>query len=234
MVIFDILTTQRNTRPIYTVDMFEEYFDLMGIDYGFYYSIPYGYYNQLVSNQVEEFPQTNLEFAKNLTSSQIATWDLTLQKNKLETVKRHLFNASIYMKSNKRELAQEQVNLATTMAYGLNSQTSKEISDIRQSIESIQPRTFFELGKSAETPEYVLEQTDELLNRGLVGRALLIARGAVTLDYKNIPSRLKYASLLERVQASESAVIEYQNVLQLDPENEEAKQRIDYQESLGE
>lgn len=233
MVMYDIITWNRQDRPIYSIDMFDDYFSLFGIDFGFLFYVPKGYYNQLTNQIPEELPETNLEISHQLLGYQIPRWDRALEKAKFDLIKRHMFNTSIYLKTGLRQRGVGEVNIATSLGYDLDPEIAREIATLRGSVESIQPNEFFDLGLEAETVSFILEQVDELEENRRYNRALMVARGAMTLDPSSVEARLRYASLLEINLASESAVVEYNNVLQLDPENELAQERLEYQRELG-
>ena len=67
---------------------------------------------------------------------------------------------------------------------------------------------------------------DELVDLGLVGRALIVARGAVTVDPTSVKARLAWADMLIMANQEQRAVEEYKNVLLLDPDNQEARGRL--------
>lgn len=233
MVMYDIITWNRELRPIYSVDMFDQYFSLFGIDYGFLFYVPLGYYGQLTNQIPPTLPETNLEITDTLLGTDVPAWDKALEEAKLDIIKRHLFNTSIYLKSGLRSRGVNEVNLATTLGYDLDPQAAKEIADLRASIESILPTQFYQLDQDSQQVSYILEQVDELEENRRYNRATYVAQGAVTLDPRHVEARLRWANLLEIVEASQSAVIEYENVLKLDPENETATERLDYQQALG-
>lgn len=230
--IYDIVTWNRVDRPIYSVDMFEDYFDLFGIDYGFLSYIPYGYYSEITNSIPPKYPNIDMPLSEQVLDSRIDSWDMTLQKQKFDMVKRHLFNTSIYMKSGLRDSAVNEVNKATTMGYGLNTQLAEQIAFMRGKLESLPPNSYYELGFEADSVDKILGEVDSLIDSGAVRKATKIAHGAVTSDPRNILARLKYAQLLEVIEASDQAKIEYNNVLKLDDTNETAISRLEYQENL--
>lgn len=231
-VLYDIITWNKDERPIYTVDMFEEYYSLLGIDLGFMNYIPHGYYSQLDSAIPSQLPTVDNTISQRLLSSPIAVWDIPLHKNRIEMIRRHLFNASVYMKTGMRDKAYEETNLATSLAYSLDQTTAKEVAASRGGVEGILPNEFYDLGSQVKSIDFVLGEVDKLIESGVLTRATKIALGAITIEPKNVDARLKYAGLLEEIGASDSAVMEYKNVLSLDGGNDQALQRLEYQENL--
>lgn len=231
-VMYDIITWNKELMPVYSIDMFENYFELLGINYGFLNYIPLGYYSQLTDNLPDSYPDSDLSLSQKLLEKPIPAWDFALQKAQFEMAKRHMFNTSIYMKSGLRNTAVNEVNIGTTLGYGLNDQMAKQFSELRAGLESIIPSDFFQLGFEAASVDFVQEEVEKLIESGLYLKALEISRGAVTIDPSHIDARLKYAELLEINQASDTAVIEYNNVLVLDPDNQTALERLEYQTQL--
>lgn len=233
MVMWDIVTWNRADRPIYSVDMFDNYFSLFGIDYGFLFYVPRGYFGQLTNQIPEQLPETDLQLSTALVGNKIPSWDKALEQAKIDMIRRHMFNTSIYLKSGLRQRGVGEVNIATSLGYDLDPRSAQEIATMRAAVETILPNRFYVLGSQAETVDFILEQAEELVQAGRPLRATQVVQGAVTLDPRNINARLKWAGLLESTLASQSAVLEYNHVLKLDPGNQEALDRLEYQRQLG-
>jgi len=231
-VMYDIITWNIDLRPVYSVDMFEDYFNLFGIDSGFLSYIPYGYYSQVSNSIPDKYPEFDMSLSEKFLDVNVDAWDLALLKEKFAMAKRHLFNTSIYMKSGLRNTAVDEVNIATSLGYDLNNQLSEQIAFLRSKLESLPPSEYYELGYEADSVSELLEDVDTLVENQRINKALQISKGAVTSDPRSIQARLKYAQLLEMAEASSQAIVEYNNVLSLDEENETALSRLEYQNNL--
>ena len=72
----------------------------------------------------------------------------------------------------------------------------------------------------------ILSYLPEYLKRNQYKQAVTVTQGALIIDPSNIQARLELAHLYEKLGDPVFARIEYKNVLILDPQNQEANQKI--------
>lgn len=227
MIMFDILSWNRTTLPVYTLDMFEEYFNIMGVDFGFINYIPLGYVSQLADQLPQEYPAYDSSVSQKYQYQSIAWWDHWSRVIKLDLAKLHMFNSSIYLKSNRRELSKQESNYSTNLAQELTQDDKRAMEKLREQVESLLASDFYELGAESASSEDIIKEVEIIRESGRTGRAMVVARGAVTRDPRDIQARLLWAELLSSTDASDSAILEYQHVLRLDPDNQIAKSQIE-------
>jgi tetratricopeptide (TPR) repeat protein len=225
-VLYDIITWNIKNRPIYVVNLPNNYYDFLGIDFGFMHYVPMEYFGQLTQKIPLVLPQNNYQMTQGLITQKLPDWDMMRQTVKVNVAKDHIFNASIWFKMGQRNLAYQEMNLATNLFYGFEENERKQITQIREMVERTSPNNFFKLGYGVEKTAFIIDQSNELYKEGLSKRALQIAQGAVTVDPTNIKARINWADIMESVGATDSAILEYNNVLKLEPTNKEAKEKI--------
>ena len=222
LILFDIITWNLDKRPVYSLDLFQEYYDFLGVEFGFVNYIPQGYYGQFTHQIPTELPEHSYMFSKNAGYKPMASWDLETRQLRQDIAQSHILNASIYMKMDLKPYAFSEMNLASNIFHQIGRKQSKEFTQLREAVESQKPKDFFAPGYKAPSVETIHIELEKLINNGLRGRALEVARGAVAVDPTNLNARFKWAQLLEESYASDSAQVEYQHILDLDPENSTA------------
>lgn len=231
-VMYDIVTASVLERPTYSVAMFNQYEELFDFDFGFLHKFSYGYVEKLQHGLPDELPELNTDFSDEVVKIRVADWDAELQLLMVDLMKQHLRNAHSLMQANMRAEAFRQSNLASELVYLMEQKQIDQFDKARKSIESEAVNEHFSPGVGAADPSAAIAEIDQFVEVGLVSRAIRVSRGAVTLEPKNVEARLRWAELLEETYASDSAVVEYQNVLSLDPDNQQAKDRLEYQDNL--
>lgn len=232
-LMFDVITWNIKERPIYVVDLFGEYHDFLGFDFGFIFYVPRGNYGKLVQKMPESLDEIEYEVSNDLVSDKVPKWDLMAATIHSEVAAEHNYNAFIYRKIGDRELAVDEANLASNLSHDLSQYEADSALALREVLEYIRPSDYYELGSSVRSVDYILEQIPNLVEVGLPGRALTVAKGAVVIDARSVEARTVWADLLAEHNASESAKIEYENILKLDDENEHAVNQLRLLESQG-
>ena len=99
----------------------------------------------------------------------------------------------------------------------------QEILTVREDLEKNLKSKYYELGRSVSDVDFIIGSVAGLVEVKLIGRALEVAQGAVTVDPTNVEARLTFAKTLAIASYKGRAIEEYQNVLRLDPSNAEAR-----------
>lgn len=230
-IIFDLITWNIDQKSVYVVDLFDQYYKLLGVDSGFVKYLPIGNIAKLsysLPNE-EKIPDTDHAWEDVVLGSDIPIWNLETNSIKGEEVRRNFRNAYVYMRMGMRKRSYEESNYASNLLHTLGPAEKEEGLASREWIERVSPSVFYEPGSSADSAETILGELDTFDTDEFKNRAVLFARGAVTVDPKNVDARLVWAEALEKLgyeAASGSAAIEYHNVLKLDADNQMAKDRL--------
>lgn len=231
-ILFDIVSANLDKRPIYSVDMFSDYYDLFGVNIGALNYLPKGYLAKLDHNIPNMFAQFDYSISDKLESVPLKNWDKFIQSQKLYVANIHVINASVFVKMGLKDRAYSEMNQASNLYHQVSDRRGEEIRAIRSQVESLYSTASYRLGSSRSDLDQMLEEVDNLIDNGFLQRANQLARGA-TLAFPDDPRpRLAWAKTYEIVEASASAVLEYNNVLKLDPDNATAQTRLKFQSQL--
>lgn len=228
---FDILTWNLDEHPTYLVDISEFYFNLLGLDAGFLFYVPHGYYGELTKSMPDQFPPADFTTAEALLNTNIPTYD-RMRLTFLGSIARvHRFNSVMAINSGFRDRARDELNIAANIQEKLAQilGTTTTFGQQRELIESAQPNERF-LPGSEQLPleEFfsLIEQWETLERQDSKQIAHKLAVGAIAVYPEDINARLKVAQTFEELGDTVSAQTEYENVLKLDPENEDAKEGL--------
>ena len=222
-VLYDIVTWNVGKRTVYAVDIFQSYVDLLGINFGFMYFVPEGYMGRLDRELPGEFVPSDYKLAEKLVEGGGGDWKLLTDGLTADLARRHVLNASIYLKAGLRTRATDEVNVASNMYHLFGDSQQQEILTVREDLEKNLKSKYYELGRSVSDVDFIIGSVAGLVEVKLIGRALEVAQGAVTVDPTNIEARLTFAKTLAIASYKGRAIEEYQNVLRLDPSNAEAR-----------
>lgn len=226
-VIYDVVTWNLESRKVYAVDIFQEYYDLFGTSFGFMYLVPEGYVGRFEHDLPEKFSSGNFSLSKKIVEDGKSDWKIITDNTTAKIGRMHMFNASIFMKMGLRKEGTEQANLASNIYHLLGEDEGLEVLIIKEGLEKILESKYFVPGTEAQSVDYVVDNIKPLLDAKLTGRALEIAQGAVTLDPRSVKARLAWAEMLLTVKYNDRALEEFENVLRLDPGNKEANDGIE-------
>jgi len=225
---FDIVTWNLDKKPVYAVDITNNYYDFFGISQGFMYYIPKGYVGQL-SRQVPENVSTVDGFDQNLDFIQsIPEFDLTRRSLIFSLSSTYLTNGLSWQKIGDRNRAQDQLNQAVNLGYKITDAEKQFVSDFRTQIETINPDPRWSPGQKLPTVQNFLDviKAIDYDQANASAKANYFIRGAVTVDPSNSQARLELAKMYLKQKDFSSAKIEFENLLTIDPENSDAKEAL--------
>ncbi len=228
-VVFDVITNQVGKRKVYAIDLTDNYYKLLGFDYGFLRYIPRGYYGELGRDLPDELTETTYPDTVGLLKVSGESWNLMLAALKARVARRHVFNAGVYLKYGERELAYEESNLAANVIFQISPGDRENLDELKEAIERTKPSRFFRAGESVEQEADMLKEVDNLRNLGAVLQAVVVARGTVVKYPQSARAREVWADALAAAGASESAMLEYENTLKLEGGNRnEVEQKLEF------
>jgi tetratricopeptide (TPR) repeat protein len=221
-LMFDIVTWNMGKRPVYAVDISKYYYDLFGIDNGFMFYIPQGYVGKLDRTMPTSFPTYDMSLSDIYSSSLISESDL-MQRFLVQSLSQtHMTNAYSYLKIGDRSTAQIELNRGVNLVFNLTDIEKKAGLDTRTQIERVLQNPKFAPGSSVMTSDKILSYVPEYLKQNKYSVALILIRGAISVDPTNIQARLELARLYDKLGDKTFSLIEYSNILVLDPQNQEA------------
>jgi hypothetical protein len=226
-ILYDYIVWNVDKRPIYAINMINNYYDLLGFDFGFLHYIPLGNFAQITKAVPESMPDVAYPLSERLIKQKTAGWDYEHKAIKAYWTRNHVLNATVYLKMGLRQLAYREMNIATTIFFGMEEKDRDEITKLRESTERLSPNEYYRPGYQVEKADYIMGEAAKIMAAGAKTRAVQVAQGAVTVEPENIKARINWADALESTGSTPSAIVEYKNVLKLDPENEEAKEKLD-------
>lgn len=226
-LILDAITWNLDERPVYVVGVNQEFRHLLGIDYGFMYYLPQGSFGRLSRQMPEDLlPPLDAPVASEFRQAPVPRVDKMRQYHYRYIANQHVTNSLTYLMADERQLAQDELHLASSLYHQLPSPADEEIVGIRSNIEQLLSRENFSPGTQVDEAQVFLDYIPDLLEGNFYSQALLAAQGAVLVEPENLEARLTLADLYLEVGDLVFARIEYQNVLILDPENEQAKESL--------
>lgn len=227
-LMFDVVTWNLSKRPVYEVDIFDKYYEFFGIDFGFMSFVPYGYYGQFGRTvpYKDELPKVDYTLSEEIIQANDNPWDLMADRFEADLTKKHSLNAQVYVKMGLRDRAYREMNYASTIIHRFSLEEQKQFLRVREMIESTRESEYYQEGE-LKSVAYILDSIPELVDVGLLGRALIVARGAVAADPTSVEARLAWADILEKTNQGARAIEEYKNILVLDSENKTALEKLD-------
>jgi len=227
-LLFDAVTWNLDKRPIYAVDLFNQYYQFFGIDLGFVNFVPRGYYGQLTRGIPKEadLPVADYQQTQQLIDQPDNPMNIWEDRLMIDVARKHTLNAQVYMNMGLRDLAVKELNLASDLIHKYSLAEQQQILDARDQIESTPMSEFYKPGYQTETVDYILKNVQPLLDAKFDARAVEVVKGAVTVDPLSVKARLRWADLLNQTGDPQRALQEYYNVLVVDPKNQEALDKI--------
>ncbi len=225
---FDYITWNIDKRPVYAVEISEYYYHLLGINEGFTYYVPYGIYGELTRVQPLEFPQSDFSLSNWILETPIPSHDRMRLYYLSNVIRSYQFNSVIQLRSDYRNQAREELNIAGNLDDYLRLQEPIETNfeGVRRSIESsnIDPR--FAPGEEPIALAEFLSLIDEWKQKRRLDVAHKMAVGAIAVYPDSVEARLAVALTFKEYGLIESSMEEYLNVLILDPSNQTAQDAL--------
>jgi len=226
-LLFDIVTWNLDKRPVYAVELNDNYYNMFGINYPYMYYVPLGYYG-LLTRQIPDVLPTPPTYDISTKWLQTKTDNSDPYRNFLKsTIARdHLLNGMIYLKMDRREWAQNEFDIAVNTFFQFGEREKREITGLRNSLEQEQPNPKYQEGTRIESAQVFLEFIPQLLEGKFYSRAYMAAQAAVAVEPLNVNARLALAQIYEIMEETGFAKREYTHVLMLEPNNQTAREKL--------
>lgn len=223
----NLITWNLSKRPVYAVDLNDQYYQLLGLNFPFMYYLPFGSYGQLLRQLPNALPPTpSATISQAALDTPVYFWDPTRLQHKTAAARDHLLNGNTYLKMNLRDLSRQAFNQAGNIFFQLSPQDRAQFTGLRSSLEYAQPDSRFSLGSKVPTVEQLLNDIPTLIQAKRNKQAYINALGAVSIDPTNVLAHLALATIYDLMGDNTFAQREYQNVLRLDPNNASASAKL--------
>ncbi len=232
---FDYITWSIDKRPVYAVEISEYYYHLLGINEGFTYYVPYGIYGELVRTQPSEFPDSDFNLSESVMATPIPSSDRMRLYFLSNVIRTYQFNSVIYLRAGYRDQSRQELNVAGSLNDYLQLQEPIETNfdQVRSSIESGHPDSRFAATQKPIVLDEFLKLIDQWKDKRRLDVAHKLAVGSMTVYPDQVKARLAAAQTFKEINQIPSAIIEYRNVLVLDPQNEIAVQALEELQSFS-
>lgn len=226
LVLYDITTWNLRDRSVYAVDIFQDYYDLFGTNFGFMYIVPNGYIGKFSQSLPKEFAENDYSISEKIIEDGKSDWKLLTDNSSAAIARRHMLSGSILMKMGFRNEAMLEANLASNIYHLIGAEEAAEVLMIKEGLEKTMESKYYKPGAKVESVDYIINSIKPLVDVKLIGRALDVAQGAVTVDPRSVKARLAWADMFLLAKFNDRAIEEYKNVLKLDPGNKDANEGI--------
>ncbi len=232
---FDYITWSIDKRPVYTVEISEYYYHLFGINEGFTYYVPYGIYGELVRTQPNEFPDSDFNLSQSVLATPIPRSDRMRLYFLSNVIRTYQFNSVIQLRAGYRDQARQELNVAGSLNDYLLLQEPIETNfeQVRSSIESNHADPRFAAGQKPIELDEFLKLINQWKDKRRLDVAHKLAVGAMTVYPDQVKARLAAAQTFKEINQIPSAIIEYQNVLVIDPQNQVAISALEELQSFS-
>lgn len=224
--IIDILTNNIDKRPTFVLDIPQEYYEILGLRFGFIFYIPEGYVGKLTKKIPDKIQTFDFPLSQELADSPFPKFDKMRQYMRASVARLHTFNSTFYVRMADRDEARRQLNLASKILYPLPFTTFDQINSQRLSIEGSSPSYDYVPNYQVPKAEEIFAYYTQFREEGKIQKAFGAAQGSITIDPMFLEGRLALADLYEILGDSNFAKLEYENVLKYYPENEIARQKV--------
>lgn len=226
-IIFDVVTTNLSAKPVYAIEINNQYYQLFGLDFPFMFYIPQGAYGKLQRQLSENLIASQAAFISPVPfNPQKVQWDSN-RINHLSAIARdHILNGAILLKMNLRPQSLQEINSAASIFNQFSQKDKSDFNALRSNIEYYQPNLKFSPGSSVPQSKDLLALVPALLKDQRIKQAYYYVLSAVVNNPSDIASRLLLAQLTEQLGNPAQALVEYSHVLQLDPENATASSQM--------
>jgi tetratricopeptide (TPR) repeat protein len=221
-MLFDIVTSNVGKKPVYAVDTSHYYFNILGLRNGFMYYIPNGYVGELTRAMPLEIPEATYQLSADYLSKPAPAFDLYRQFLFESLAQTHISNAFVHLKRGERAQAQQLLNTAGNLSSRLLPTLATNTHASRLEIEQTMPDSKFSPGSRVIDPQLLLDDVPKYIQAGRNGSAYAALLGAISIDPESVPARILLAQMYEQAGDYIFAKLEYQHVLVLDPNNQEA------------
>jgi len=225
-IFFDHITWNLDKRRVFMIGTNQSMYDILGMNYGFSYFVPNGFYGEITRKLPDKLPTYDQQLSSALRLNLFDQHNLGLVYQQELLGQTHMFNALIYQRMGQRELAREELNRSSNLFYEIDAIPAKKIENYRVEIENQAPAKNWELGSQSQTAATIMQEVNRFISQNKINSALMGAMGAVAIEPRNVEARLLLASIYEEQDNEVMAKIEYQNILKLDPSNMQAGRKL--------
>jgi hypothetical protein len=225
-ILFDVITWNLSKRPVYALELSDQYYRLLGFDYPYMFYVPMGYYGELVRTLPKFIPTYDSKLTQNWLSIPTVLWDANRLQAKSTPAREHLINGMLYTKMNLKDRSLAENNLAAAIFYQFTQSEKTEFNAIRTNLEQAQANQLFIPGSTVSSISNLLKRIPLLLSVKQNRQAYQAALAALAIEPQNVMAHLYLADIYEKMGDSYFARKEYTHVLMLDPHNASAAGRL--------
>ncbi len=218
----DILATNLGKRSVYITDAQSFYINKLGLNGNPFFLIPEGYAYKIDTKVPEEVPGYNYQYTKDFLAKHKSKNDYWLNGVQDYLSNFHNITGIIYSYFGDKITARENFNLA--VALNGNPQSKQFLSDLVAYPGNPQYTYGVESSSSAQISKLAYKYIDQKEDDKAYYEFLKV----LNLDPLNIQDRFEVAELLKKGGYFKEALIEYKNILKLNPNHATASARIKF------
>ncbi len=222
-VITDPLTWNIGKRPVFVINLPNNYSDTLGNFFGFTFYLPTEYVGELTHQLPNTLPKYDYDFSHEMLNTHIPEIDKMKIGIKKMIAKNHQTNALYYLRMDQRNRTIDELNIMNTLLHQISYLDTKDIEANRIIVERGKPFDSYKLGSHSQDVEQIQKNVEQFLSKGKLNYAYKGALGIVTVDPTNVKGRIQLAEIYNRLGDNDLAKIEYQNALKLDPNNKQVE-----------
>lgn len=219
----DYLTWNLEKRPVYVVEWQKVYHDLLGIDYGFFYYLPHGYYGEITKYLPDQIDvEDDGRLSESIAMMNFPVEDQMRQQLKASLAQKHLLNAMMYSRYGVNKIIiNRELALATRLNKDLPQIYRDEVTNVAQNL----PLGLEEYvrGNPEPSDDEVIKQAELYFHEGKTNLATLGLRNVLWKEPMNLFARKKLAWIYKLSGFNAEAKTEFDNILKYYPDDEETK-----------
>lgn len=225
-LMMDVVTWNIDLRPVYAADISQYYYSFFGFDRGFLSYNPRGYIAEISRSMPAQLFPYPYQLSEEYIHKQIPSFDLMRRFLVQSLSNIHFTNGYAWLKIGDRPQAQKEFSLAVNLAYQLTASEKATAIGTRTEVEKTQPSRLYAPGSKTQTSTQLISYLPDLFKQNFNSQAFSVARGAVMANPRDVAARLELARIFQKMGDTGFTQREYQHVLILDPQNQEALQAI--------
>ncbi len=224
-LLLDYATWDLDHRRTFIIDLHGRYYDYLGLDYGFFYYIPHGYFGELVTTPPSPLPVPDYQLSQAVSRQIFPPQDPMRLQFKASLAYIHTFNARTYRQLDHPQMAQTDLDQAQSLTSQLPD-AYQHLPSVDQ-LPPLHPYGQLSLASTAG-PDAIAEAVNHYLQANDLKPAFIGALAGTFRHPESIRLRLLLAEIYEKINDHVMAKVEYQNILHLDPENQTAKSKLNF------
>ena len=213
----DYLTSNLGKRPVFIVELQQLYSDLLGLNYGFLYYVPHGYYGQLLADQPKVLPGVDESLSDLLVTDPLPALDHSRLQFRAQLLQKHLLNSISYSRFGQTSLVSQELARAHALSVGLPESYLHEVGSVTQLLTT--PQTFDQYvpGVSRPTKAQILSQAQTYAHQGSPQLAFIGINSVLYQNPLDLAARLQLANLYLQEGDQDMTLLEIDNILKFDP-----------------